>query len=102
MGDGAEEDSDGESASLSKQVGSPQISTLVHVAINEIASSSAAFLMSKTPPHLRAKPLCFTPYTISLIKQHQHVILDDEPQTEREAALIVALQEAEERDAWWK
>ena len=80
--DGAEEDSDGESASLSEQVGSPRISTLVHVAINEIASSSAAFLVSKTPPHSRAKPPRFTPYTISLIKQHQHVILDDEPQTE--------------------
>jgi hypothetical protein len=101
-GDDAEENSDGESASPSERVGSPRISTPVRVAINEIASSSAAFLVSKTPPRSRAKPPRFTPYTISPIKRHRHAILDDEPQTEREAALIAALQEAEERDAWRK
>jgi hypothetical protein len=100
--DGTRENSEGEGASPSEQVGSPQISTPVRVAINEIASSSAAFLVSKTPPHSRAKPPRFTPYTISPIKWRQHVILDNEPQMEREAALIAALQEAEDQDAWWK
>ena len=102
-GDDMEEKSDrGESAGPSEQVGSPRISTPVRVAINEIATSSAAFLVSKTPPRSKAKPPRFTPYTISPIKRHRQDIFDDEPKTEREVALIAALQEAEERDAWRK
>lgn len=39
---------------------------------------------------------------VSPLKRCQEPILDDEPQTEREVALIQALREADERDAWWK
>ena len=80
--DDTEENSDHESVGPSEQVRSPQISTPVRIAINEIASSSAAFLVSKTPPHSKSKPPRFTPYTISPIKGHRRDILDDEPQTE--------------------
>ena len=80
----------------------PQISTPVRVTIDALTFTSAAFLVSKTPPNSKVKPPRFTPYTVSPMKHHRQPILDDEPQTEGEAALIQALREAEERDAWRK
>jgi hypothetical protein len=100
----AEEDASPEETRLhpSDCVVPPQISTPVRVAINTLASTSAAFLVSKTPPSSRVNPPRFTPYTVSPLKRRQEPILDDEPQTEREVALIQALREADERDTWRK
>jgi hypothetical protein len=80
----------------------PRIPTPIRVAVDAIASTSAAFLVSKTPPNSKAKPPRFAPYTVSPVRCRQRAILDDEPQTEREGDLIQALKEADEQDEWRK
>lgn len=93
---------DAVNASPSVHAMPPRIPTPVRVAVDEIASTSAAFLVSKTPPNSRVKPPRFTPYTVSPVKHRQQPILDSEPQTEREAKLVQALREADKRDIWRK
>jgi hypothetical protein len=81
-------------------VGMPHISTPIRVAVGELASTSAAFLVSNTPPRSRTKPPSFTPYNISPLKprQFQYIDLGNTPLTPREALLYSALHDAEERD----
>lgn len=81
----------------------PRIPTPIHVAVDAIASTSAAFLVSKPPPpNSKAKPPRFAPYTVLPVRSRQQAILDDEPHTEREGDLIQALKEADEQDEWQK
>jgi hypothetical protein len=74
--------------------------TPTRVAVSELASTSASFLVSASPPQSTMTLPAYKPYTISPFKQsHYADILEREPATMREQELRDALQEAEQRDA---
>ena len=77
----------------------PHISTPVRIAVDELASTSAAYLVTTTPPCSSAKVPRYRPYTISPRKPQSFVKLDLQwdSLTVRESELLGQLRRVEDR-----
>jgi hypothetical protein len=80
----------------------PCWNTLVNKALDNLTSSSAAFLVSDTPITLEHQLPAFTPSSFTPTRKQTHSVLDCKPETEHEQACHDALQEVYERESGYK
>ncbi|KAG1882514.1 hypothetical protein F4604DRAFT_1744553 [Suillus subluteus] len=80
----------------------PHWNTLVGQALDDLASSSASFLVSDTPITSRDHLPAFTPTPFTPTRKRKHAVLDHQPETEHEHECHNALREAYEREDYYK
>ncbi|RDB27179.1 hypothetical protein Hypma_004386 [Hypsizygus marmoreus] len=76
--------------------------TPIRVAVDELCSTSASFLVSTQTPKSTMQIPVYKPYTISPFRHRHGHLLEREPVTSREEELRNALEESERRDTYRK